>query len=131
MILTEIKNKNILDNLISIIIICAFSMIFLSFYLNIQYATYFLFICIACSFLAFSIILINHTNKIIKLSLTFAVVSFLRYLMFFGSVKFVDTLIVVSIIFFATVVYLVQLNKTNRLILLISAIVCSLFLIIY
>lgn len=125
-----IVNKRILDNLILIIICSAYGMISLSFILNIQQASYFLFLCMGASFLSFLVLFISVRNRILNIAVLFALITLLHYLFFYGTVKIVDSLIVISVVFFATVVYVVQLSNRNFSVFVVGAVICAFVLIL-
>jgi len=125
-----LRNRELLDGMITLVLVLAYGMIFLAFFLNAQQIAYLLFGCIAISFVGFSVLLFSTRGRLINMAVLFAVLTIGRYLIFHGTVKFVDSLIVVSIIFFAVTVCEVQLNKRNLYITIAGAFLCATLLIL-
>lgn len=123
-------NNSLVDNFILIIICSVYCMISLSFVLPIEQATYFLFICIALSFGSFLLVYSKKQNRILNDAILFAIVTMVHYLLFYGTVKLVDSLIVISVVFFAAVVYTVQLSRINFKAFLGGAVICLVILIV-
>lgn len=116
------------DYLIMGVILSSFAMMFLSFYVNIQTATYFLFLNIVLSIGSYIMITKSgHRNLYwAGLVIFFALA---HYAMFSSSLKFVDTLIFISIICFAAVMSIRPLDAMNRRVLYWGAVICSIQLI--
>lgn len=126
----RLQNHKLLNNLILMTICSAYCMISLSFVLKVQHASYFLFLCIAFSLCSFGILMYTEKSILTNIALLFSFVTMGHYLIFSGTVKLVDSLIVISVVFFAVVTYTVQFSKRNFEALILGAVICSLMLIL-
>ncbi len=123
-------NKKLLDDIIMSVLVLAYGMIFLAFFLSVQQIAYLLFGCIAISFAGFFVLVFSTRGRLTNIAVLFAVLTIGRYLVFHGTVKLVDSLIVVSIVLFAVTVCEVQLSKRNFYIMMAGAFLCATLLIL-
>lgn len=123
------EKRLVTDYLIAGVILSSFAMLFLSFYVDIQIATYCLFLNLILS-IGGCIMLIPSGHKYLRWAAALIVLALLRNILFWGTIKFVDTLIFISIICFATVVSIRPLIAMNCNLLYWGAVVCALQLIL-
>lgn len=122
-------NKRLSDKILSLILLSSFCMIGCAFFMDIDTITLFLFLNIALCILAYFVQI--RTNRVmVKCSLIMIGIILLHYLLYMETLKFVDVLILISIICFVKVVSNNQLTKTNQNILFWGAVICSVLLIV-
>lgn len=116
-----------IDTIVSVIIISSYGMILGTFYIDIAFTTYFLFLNIALSFVGIGL-LIRSKDQLINIAVFFAILTIVHYLFYWGTVKLVDELIVISVVCYAAIIGNIQLSEKNRKLLVIGAVICTVFL---
>ena len=123
------KKRLVTDYLIMGVILSSFAMIILSFYIDIQTATYFLFLNIVLSIGSY-FMLMRSGHKYLYWAGIVIIFALMHYVLFSSSLKLVDTLIFISIICFAAVVSIRPLDAMNHRVLYWGAVICSIQLIL-